>query len=143
MRRLILFVGLAGMVTLIAAREPATSTRRLVDLPCLTPGSTETATIQTIKELLVASRTAAVNWRNAFGVAGVDSSTVAVVADTVACTRVTHVVDSLAQRSPSTQAFLLVLRVGPRYVGFGPDGNGAMYFLDTNFVFKDLSVQGH
>jgi hypothetical protein len=68
---------------------------------------------------------------------GVDSTSVLVVADTLVCTAVTRSVDSAFHKRASTEAYLVVVRAGPRYISFAPNGQSQSLFItDTNDVFK-------
>lgn len=122
-----------GTITAIGARN----TGAPVGLSCLRADASSLTRIQAIKYNLAASDTQSVSWRVGSGLVGVDSGIVIVVADSTVCTRVTHVVDSVLGPMPSVAADLVVLRVGPRYIAFEPEGS-SMFFLDTTFVFTGL-----
>lgn len=133
-----LFGVLVG-VSLVGLTTASMHRGRRVDLPCVAPAADGQSTVQGIKLELVRTDSAAIRFRNAFGIAGVDSSTVAVVSDTVVCTRIHQVVDSAFHITPPTpSAYLVVLRVGPRFISFNPTGTSpsALYITDTNFVWK-------
>lgn len=134
MRALSLTVLSLGIV-LHAAYHPGSDSP--TSLPCLVPGAESADRISTIKENLASSDSGAILWRTGFGMVGVDSASLLVVADTLVCTAVTRSVDSAFHKGTSTEAYLVVLRAGPRYVSFAPSGQSQSLFItDTNYVFK-------
>lgn len=131
---MLLGVSVVGLTATSAHR----SASRAV-LPCVSPGTGGQITVQALKLELGRPDSAAIRFRNVFGVAGVDSSTVTVVTDTIVCTRIHQVVDSAFHISPTTtSSYLVVLRVGPRFISFSPRGpsSSAWYITDTNYVWK-------
>jgi len=134
-----LFNTIAGVCLIGVAVSSAHKGGRQSNLPCVTPGTQSQITVQAIKLELVRPDSNAIRFRNAVGIAGVDSSIVAVVTDTVICTRIHQVVDSAFQISPpSDTAYPSCPARGPRFVSFpsvGPS-QSALYITDTNFVWK-------
>lgn len=133
------FLGVVVGLSVAAFTTASMHRSRLVDLPCVSPGTDGQSVVQGIKLELVRPDSAAIRFRNAFGIAGVDSSTVAVVTDTLVCTRIHQVVDSAFKITPpSPSAYLVVVRVGSRFISFNPTGASpsALYITDTNFVWK-------
>lgn len=133
--RLIVTLGL--VLSIAAASTHRSEMLQASQLTCLTPDSNALQRIADLKHDIVATDTSSVLFRNGFGVAGVDTSTIQAVTDTSICTRVTQVVDSAFSSAPATSAYLVVLRVGPRYVAFGTTGS-SQYFLDTTFALKEV-----
>lgn len=133
--RLIATVGLIASIA--AASASRSRMRQSGQLTCLTPDSVALHRIANLKHDIVASDSSSILFRNGFGVAGVDTSTIQAVTDTSICTRVTQVVDSAFASPPATTPYLIVLRVGPRYVAYGVSGS-SQYFLDTTFALKEV-----
>ena len=97
-------------------------------LPCMAPRSESADWIHSINENPAGADSSSIRWRNAFGLAGVDSVALTVVSDTLVCTSVTLVVDSVFHEPASTTAYLVVLRAGPRYTAFAPSGQSQSLF---------------
>jgi hypothetical protein len=123
---------LAGAVAVLAAANPS---RKTSSLRCIVPTADDSVTIDGLKYQLVEGDT---GYRNFVGMAGVDSAALVVVTDTLVCTRVSQVVDSVFGHPTPTTPFLVVLRGGPRYVAF-PSNKDGFFYLDTNFVYKHFA----
>lgn len=101
-RTILIFALLTGVATLRPARHQPQGHGS--NLPCLVPGSESADRIQSIKENLAGTDSSAIRWRNAFGLSGVDSASVAVIGDTLVYTTVTSKVDSAFHEPPATTA---------------------------------------
>jgi hypothetical protein len=94
--------------------------------------------VAAMKEMIASRNADEVHLVNAAGLAGVDTSTVQVVADGAVCGRVAAAIKSGASVTLDGTPFL-VLRAGPRYVAFDPRGiNRAFFLVDTSFVFRTV-----
>jgi hypothetical protein len=139
MKTMILFVGF--MAAGAAASRVKQPSFRTTSLRCTVPGAESAITIQSIKEELASSDSNAIRWRASFGFAGVDSSRVSVVTDSVACTRITAVADSTFQTTPPSTVALAVLRVGSsRFVAFDTATQGHWYVFDRTYALAHVIV---
>ena len=91
--------------------------------------------LQDIKEALASPESDALHYRQAFGLIGVDSSSVFAVSDTITCSAVTASIDA-EFRNPVREGPFFVARAGPRYIAFEPDAEPQpLFYVDTNFTF--------
>lgn len=137
MKPIVLLVGFIAVATASIKRDGPSLP--MTGLPCTMPGNESAVTIQSLKEELASSDSNAIRWRNGFGLVGVDSASVSIVTDTTACTRITAVVDSAFNSSPSATA-LATLRAGPRYVAFDTSSQDQWYVLDSTFALLHVIV---
>lgn len=111
-------------------------------LQCAVANGSADTSVRKLKELLVSSHSSDSSFRAELGFSGVDSSAVVAVTDSLVCTRIMRVLDSVTGTGPSVTAGYFVVRAGPRYVAIPhlvvPRITN-LWLLDTNFVFLGVT----
>jgi hypothetical protein len=120
-------------------RLPRTARGAFVPLQCPTHTAASDSVVQILKGVMASSAVGDSTFRVGIGVAGFDSSALNYVTDSVICTRLTTVEDSVSnEMTPPAVAFFSV-RVGPRYLTFRPIvGNPSLWLFDTSFVLLNV-----
>jgi hypothetical protein len=105
-------------------------------LVCPTTNATADTTIRGLKNAMVGTDGADSSFRTGLGIVGLDSSALVVVTDSLVCTRVTQVLDSVFHYATASTVSPFVVKVGARYIAF-PDlpVSRPKFILDTNYVF--------
>jgi hypothetical protein len=119
-----------------ASSRPQPPTTTNVLCPTATPAAN--VTIANFKRALAASGSNGSSLRTNLGFIGVDSSSVVTVTDSLVCTRVTRVLDSVFNDTSPISYF--VLRAGPRFIAFPHlQAVHSLFFLDTTYTFIGLT----
>lgn len=130
--------GIAGAVASLLLSPVVLSTDLAAQqLACKGVDSVTAPKLDHVKRLLIAQDSGSAAFRAGLGIAGVDSSAVIVVADSVTCTAVTNsVLQAFGKTDPPVE-LLFVLKVGNRYVALFPRQSPweSLYFVDSGFGF--------
>jgi hypothetical protein len=107
-------------------------------LQCPAPNASAETTIREIRSMLAGTSPDDSSFRVEMGLVGVDSSALTVVTDSVVCTRVTSVLDSVtSSATPGTHSYFVV-KAAARYMAFGnlvTPRSTSLWFLDTTYTF--------
>lgn len=146
MRRLASFLAFLTATAMLANVNPmpaaADGSTRLAT-QCPAGNASADTTMRGLKESLASNYAGDSSWRVALQLVGVDSSAVRAITDSLICTRVTRVLDSITGTAPNAPGAYFVVRVASRYIAFPnllvPRSQN-LWILDTNFVFLGVTV---
>jgi hypothetical protein len=105
-------------------------------LTCPTANAAADSTVADLRDAMSGTSAADSSFRRELGIEGLPASALSTVTDSLVCTKVTQVLDSVFKVVPASTSSIFVLRVGVRYIAF-PHllAIRPKYILDTNYVF--------